>query len=465
MLPQNRSSVLVALLVAACVALILSGCGGGSPVSPVSVQPTGTNVGGGTASVGATITIPAQSLPVVDAQGQATGRTANTPAVTVASGKPFTLPVTISDNTAITGIGIKFASDNGSVTCADIAAGDAFPAQQATVVKNVTGKAGAIVMLSPVAGPTRKGAVLATLTLVANSSNPIFTISGELAGSHAESIGLINPQSSGAVHTMSTGVKGVGDIYGDGYPSVRSANGIMLAYIGSVVPAPSDAVYYDANGDGKIDIRDANKVMLRYVGAQTGAWPIVLFSTVTVTGLVKDNLTSAVVPGASVTVAGGPAAITDSTGRFTTTNTVSGGSSAVAVTGSADLNFSANMVVATDFNPSDIGTIFVTSNTISGTLYLADGVTAVGNFAIAIGTLNATTGLFSATGSVTTNSTGQFAFRGIPAGRQQIIAGPLANPSDPTDALMAYKYLTTTAGTSTTGLSVLFSDGPPPPPT
>ena len=462
MLPQNRSTLLAALLVVACAALALSGCGGSSPVSTAAGQNSGIGPAGVSPAAGATITIPAQTLSVVDGQGQVTGRTATTPARSVAAGKPFTLPVTISDSTGITGIGLKFTSDDGSVTCTDIVAGDVFPAQQATIVKNVTGKIGAIAMVSPMAGAKRSGAVLATLTLVANKATPTFVITGGLAGSHAENLGEINPQtSSGPVHAMAA--PGVGDPLGVGKPWITDANAIMLAYIGALTPDPGTEAFYDANGDGRIDIRDANKVMLRYVGAETGAWPIVLFSNVNVTGIVRDSVTNAVVVNASVTVAGGAIAVTDSAGRFTSTNQVTGGLSAVAVTNNAYMNFSANMRIATDYNPSDIGTIFFTPNTISGTLYMPDGVTKDGGVSIEI-SIDSLHTVVSTTGTTAAGNLGQFTFRGIPSGNQVIIVRDQPNPASPADPLTAYKAVTIPAGGNLTGISVVLSAGPPGPP-
>jgi hypothetical protein len=458
-MPQHSRFLPLAALLAAGAALALSGCGGSSPGTPLTGPNSGPsvsgNLGGSPGAVGASIAIPAQTLPVVDSQGRATGRTVTTPATAVAPGKPFALPISISDSGGITAVGIRFASEGGTVTCTDMVAGDAFPSQQVMVAKNVSAKSGAIGILSPVAAVKRSRAVLVTLTLVANSPNPTLVITGELAGSHAENLGQINPQASPAqVHVMAA--KSVGDPLGQGGPTIQNANRILLAAVGTMPAPPGDEPYYDANGDGTINVRDANKVLLLSVGL--GTWPIVLYPAVNVTGIVKDSLSNAPVSGVSVTVAGGAAATTDSNGSFTTTNQVGGGPAAVVVTGSAYLGFSADMTVATDSNPSTIGTLTIAPNTVSGTLYMPDGVTTDGGVSIECSTDSLHTVVS------TTGATGQFTFHRIPSGNQVIIVRDQPNPADPTSPLTAYKSITIPAGGSVTDVSVVLSSGPPGPP-
>jgi hypothetical protein len=451
-------------LTALALAAIVGGCGGGPGTVTGGSQQIGSAGGGATASQ---ITIPAQTLPVIAADGTTTPLSVSTPEIKVSPGQTFTLKVQISDRRGVTGVGLTAQGPDASLTCLDAVLGDVIPPSDNTLTeKNAAAGAVTVAAIAPTGATASGGGTIATLTLKltgTGSAQPV-ALSGEVTGAISGWFGA-NPHKPTAgqvrVATISTGI---GDVVGLGYPSLQAAVRILRAYAG-VEPAPAgEEVYYDANGDGIIDLPDPIKVLRRYAYVDTGPWPIVLNASVSVTGLVKDSVSGLYVSGASVVVAGGATATTNASGRFTSPNQVASGLSSVAVTrsGYTALNLP-GVRIATDITPSDIGTLTITPNTVSGTLYMPDGITKDGGVSIEC-SINSTTTVVTTTGAAGGATAGQFTFRGIPFGNQVIIVRDQPNPSDPLNPLTAYKAITIPTGGSLTGISVVLSAGPPGPP-
>ena len=431
--------------VAIALAITLSGCGGG--VNGV----TGASLTGGVLS------LPAQAVSITAATGQAAGRTVSTPAITVAVGQPFPLPVQLDDRSGVAGALLQLTYDPAALACTDAAGGDVVAsASSPAFVKNIAPAQHTATVAVAAASASGSGrgtiATFSMKALSATASTASLNLTGILLDATGAIIGRIGPASSSPAQVSAQAATLVGDLMGTGLPNVGSAIKILRVIVGLDAQPPSAALpIWDCNGNGVIDVADAIKILRCVVGLDP--WPIVVPTTADVTGIVQDVNSQSPLSGAIATIGTLNSPATGTNGRFTV-NGVAKGSQSITITcpGYNKLVFLVTVTPGT----FDVGIVNLVPSggagvgAVTGTVYQADGSTVVPGARVFVQTL-----------STLANASGNFTLTNVPVGRQLV----MATFTDGGGATVnAWAFVTILAGQTVQGVRLVATDGPPPPP-